>query len=347
MEKTRILIFGAGGFIGSALVRRLLNFPNYDIVGIDISQWRLAGLLGRERFSFHKIDVLNNRDVLERAVRACDVVLPLIAVATPSTYTKDPIFVYNLDFELNAEIVKICAKYNKRVVFPSTSEVYGMCADSSFDEAESNLVLGSIQNERWIYSCSKQMLDRLIWAYGKHEGLRFTIFRPFNFIGAKLDDINASAEGSSRVLTQFIHNILNRKPLKIVDGGSQRRCFTFIEDGIDCLLRILENKNGVADSEIFNIGNPQNELSIKEVAQTVIESVREYPQFAYLAEDAVVEAVSGVQYYSVGYQDTSRRVPNIERAKKLLGWVPKTSFKDALKLILDYHLLKKDYEAGA
>ncbi len=346
MENKKILVLGADGFIGSSLVWRLLKHTNYDIVGIDIDNWRLSNVLGNERFSFHKFDALKNKDCIENAIRDCDVVLPLIAIATPATYIENPLLIYNLDFELNADIIKMCVKHKKRVVFPSTSEVYGMCDDASFDEMQSNLVLGSIKNERWIYSCSKQMLERLIWAYGKHEGLQFTIFRPFNFIGAKLDDVTSSSKGGSRVITQFIYNILNKKPLKIVDGGMQRRSFTFIDDGVDCILKILQNKDDVASSEIFNIGNPDNEFSIREVAEELINAVRQYPQFAELAESAVLEDVGGTSYYGDGYQDISRRTPNIERAKKLLGWSPKTNFKDALKLILDYHLLQKDYEVG-
>ena len=145
-------------------------------------------------------------------------------------------------------------------------------------------MLGPISKERWIYSCAKQMLDRVIYAYGNHEGLRYTLFRPFNWIGPKLDSISTAKEGSSRVLTQFLYNILAGEPIQLVDGGNQRRSFTFVEDGIDCLMKIIANENGCADGGIFNIGNPTNDLSVKELAEKLIALVKEYPAYREKAE---------------------------------------------------------------
>ena len=126
--------------------------------------------------------------------------------------SRDPLGVFTLDFEENLAIIRLCVKYGRRVVFPSTSEVYGMCPDEEFVEDESNAVLGPIHKQRWIYSCSKQLLDRVIWAYGEQGDLRFTLIRPFNWIGPKLDDINVAKEGSSRVVTQFIINLYRASP---------------------------------------------------------------------------------------------------------------------------------------
>ncbi|MCP6588143.1 NAD-dependent epimerase/dehydratase family protein, partial [Klebsiella pneumoniae] len=96
--------------------------------------------------------------------------------------------------------IRDCVKYDKRIIFPSTSEVYGMCTDKNFDEDTSNLVVGPINKQRWIYSVSKQLLDRVIWAYGDKSGLRFTLFRPFNWMGPRLDNLNAARIGSSRAI---------------------------------------------------------------------------------------------------------------------------------------------------
>ena len=344
MATKKILILGVNGFIGSSLAWKILKRTEWEVVGMDLSSNKIENCLKCDRFKFFKKNILEDKAWIEEAVKNADTVVPLVAIATPSLYVKDPLRVYELDYESNIDIVKLCAKYGKRIIFPSTSEVYGMCPDKAFDEYESNLVLGPVPKERWIYSCIKQMLDRVIWAYGAHRGLKFTLFRPFNFIGPKLDDISAPKEGSSRVLTQFAHNIINGKPIKLVDGGAQKRSFTFIDDGIECLFKILENKDGCADGKIFNIGNPYMEFSIKELAEMFIELFKEYPEYAERAAKAKIETVSSIDYYGEGYQDVSRRVPSVAEAEKVLGWKPTTDLRTALKLTLDYHLLKKDYE---
>jgi nucleoside-diphosphate-sugar epimerase len=258
----KVLILGVNGFIGNALTHRILTTTDWEVFGLDMACDKLERSLGDPRFHFLEGDITINKEWIEYNIKKCDVVLPLVAIATPVTYVKDPLRVFELDFEENLKIIRLCHKYKKRVIFPSTSEVYGMSPDSEFDEENSPLMLGPIAKERWIYSCAKQMLDRVIYAYGNHEGLKFTLFRPFNWIGPKLDSIHTAKEGSSRVLTQFLYDILAGEPIQLVDGGNQRRSFTYIEDGIDCLMKIIANVDGCADGKIFNIGNPANDLSV-------------------------------------------------------------------------------------
>jgi nucleoside-diphosphate-sugar epimerase len=215
-----------------------------------------------------------------------------------------------------------------------------MSTDAEFDEDASNLVLGPIHKQRWIYSCSKQLLDRVIYAYGAQVGLKFTLFRPFNWIGPKLDNILEPKEGSSRVLTQFIGNILRGKDIQLVDGGAQRRSFTYIDDGVDALLRILTNRDGAADGRIFNIGNPTNDVSVRELAERIIAAIRRYPKYAALADKVRIVSVSSGEYYGKGYQDILTRVPSIKNAQTHLGWNPTTDLDTALRKTLDYHLAR-------
>ena len=160
-----------------------------------------------------------------------------MAIATPIEYTRNPLRVFELDFEENLKLVRYCVKYNKRVIFPSTSEVYGMCQDKNFDEDTSNLIVGPINKQRWIYSVSKQLLDRVIWAYGA-KGLNFTLFRPFNWMGPRLDRLDSARIGSSRAITQLILNLVEGSPIKLIEGGKQKRCFTDISDGIDTTVNL-------------------------------------------------------------------------------------------------------------
>ncbi|MEJ2644990.1 MAG: bifunctional UDP-4-keto-pentose/UDP-xylose synthase [Gammaproteobacteria bacterium] len=338
----KILILGVNGFIGNSLTERILKERDWEVYGMDMACDKLGESLGHDRFHFVEGDITINREWIEYHVKKCDVVLPLVAIATPATYVQDPLRVFELDFEANLDIVRQCVRYGKRVLFPSTSEVYGMCPDSQFDEENSNLVLGPIHKQRWIYSCSKQLLDRVIYAYGQQHGLRFTLFRPFNWIGPKLDDVLEPKEGSSRVLTQFISNILHGKDILLVDGGSQRRSFTYIDDGIDALLRIIENQDNCAEGRIFNIGNPANDMSVKDLAETLVRLIREYPQWSERADKVRLVTTESESYYGSGYQDIMTRVPSIENAKRHLGWSPKIDLETALRKTLDYYSRQAD-----
>jgi nucleoside-diphosphate-sugar epimerase len=254
------------------------------------------------------------------------------------TYVKQPLRVFELDFEENLRIVRQCVKYGTRIIFPSTSEVYGMSPDAEFSEDDSTLVLGPIHKQRWIYSCSKQLLDRVIWAYGQDGQLQFSMIRPFNWIGPKLDDLYAAKEGSSRVVTQFILNLLQREPIKLVDGGYQKRCFTYVEDGIDCLMRIIENEGGAADGQIFNIGNPQNEASVKELAHLLRDLFKEHPDHKPDGVYSEIVETPHEDYYGKGYQDITSRKPSIAKARELLDWEPKTDLITSLKITLNAFL---------
>ncbi|NJD91588.1 MAG: bifunctional UDP-4-keto-pentose/UDP-xylose synthase [Geobacter sp.] len=335
----KVLILGVNGFIGNALTHRILTTTDWEVYGLDMATDKLERSMGDPRFHFLEGDITINKEWIEYHIKKCDVVLPLVAIATPVTYVKDPLRVFELDFEENLKIIRLCVKHKKRVIFPSTSEVYGMSPDREFDEESSPLQLGPINKERWIYSCAKQMLDRVIYAYGEHEGLRYTLFRPFNWIGPKLDSISTAKEGSSRVLTQFLYNIIAGEPIQLVDGGAQRRSFTYIEDGIDCLVKIIANENGSAERGIFNIGNPTNDLSVKELAEKLVKLVAEYPDYKEKADSCQLVEVTSGDFYGKGYQDMLTRVPSVKNAKAKLGWEPKTTVEDALRKTLEFYLV--------
>ncbi|HPS77032.1 MAG TPA: bifunctional UDP-4-keto-pentose/UDP-xylose synthase [Thermoanaerobaculaceae bacterium] len=333
-----ILILGVNGFIGNALTRRILGTTDWDVFGMDLSDSKLEHSLGHPRFHFLEGDITINKEWIEYHVRKCDVVLPLVAIATPAVYVKEPLRVFELDFEQNLRVIRQCVQYGRRVVFPSTSEVYGMCADPEFDEDTSPLVTGPIGKPRWIYSCSKQLLDRVIAAYGQQQGLRYTLFRPFNWIGPKLDDIDAAKEGSSRVVTQFIIDLFRGEPINLVDGGAQKRCFTWVEDGIEALMRIIANPHGVCDGQIFNIGNPANECSVGELAHLLARLFEQRRDRIPNWQPPRIQEASSETYYGKGYQDILTRKPSIRKAQSLLGWQPRVSLDDALASTFDAFL---------
>ena len=330
----KLLILGVNGFIGHHLSEAVLRETDWHVYGMDLESDRVAQLLTHPRFHFFEGDITINREWVEYHIRKCDVLLPLVAIATPATYISDPLRVFELDFEANLPLIRQCVKYHKRVVFPSTSEIYGMSADREFHPYDSNLVLGPIPKSRWIYSCSKQLLDRVIWAYGE-QGLDFTLFRPFNWIGPGLDRMLAAKEGSSRVLTQFLGNIVRGENIQLVDGGAQRRCFTYISEGIDCLMRIIANKEGIASGKIYNIGNPHNDLSVRELAEVMLQSARSMEPYAAAAARVQLVDVSAKKYYGAGYQDVQSRVPWIANTTAELGWTPSIDMSVAVRRVLE------------
>lgn len=341
-RRTRVLILGVNGFIGNHLSERLLREDRYEVFGLDISSDAVSRFMGDPNFHFVEGDISIHSEWIEYHIKKCDIVLPLVAIATPIEYTRNPLRVFELDFEENLKIVRDCVKYKKRIIFPSTSEVYGMCDDKEFDEDTSRLIVGPINKQRWIYSVSKQLLDRVIWAYGVKEGLKFTLFRPFNWMGPRLDNLDAARIGSSRAITQLILNLVEGSPIKLVDGGEQKRCFTDINDGIEALFRIIENRDGLCDGQIVNIGNPTNEASIRELAEMLLRSFEAHPlrnQFPPFAGFKMVESSS---YYGKGYQDVEHRTPSIKNARRLLNWKPEIAMDKTVDNTLDFFLRSVD-----
>ena len=336
-RRTRVLILGVNGFIGNHLSERLLRDDKYDVYGLDIGSDAIERLRSHPNFHFVEGDISIHSEWIEYHIKKCDVVLPLVAIATPIEYTRNPLRVFELDFEENLKLVRYCVKYNKRVIFPSTSEVYGMCQDKNFDEDTSNLIVGPINKQRWIYSVSKQLLDRVIWAYGA-KGLNFTLFRPFNWMGPRLDRLDSARIGSSRAITQLILNLVEGTPIRLFDGGEQKRCFTDIADGIEALARIVDNDNDCCNGQIINIGNPDNEASIRQLGEELLRQFEAHPLRSNFPPFAGFRDVESKAFYGAGYQDVEHRKPSIDNAKRLLNWEPTVEMSETIGNTLDFFL---------
>ncbi|KAF6692861.1 bifunctional UDP-4-amino-4-deoxy-L-arabinose formyltransferase/UDP-glucuronic acid oxidase ArnA [Pseudomonas sp. EKM23D] len=336
-RRTRVLILGVNGFIGNHLSERLLRDDRYEVYGLDIGSDAIERLRSHPNFHYVEGDISIHTEWIEYHIKKCDVVLPLVAIATPIEYTRNPLRVFELDFEENLKLVRYCVKYNKRVIFPSTSEVYGMCQDQYFDEDTSNLVVGPVNKQRWIYSVSKQLLDRVIWAYGD-KGLKFTLFRPFNWMGPRLDRLDSARIGSSRAITQLILNLVEGTPIRLFDGGEQKRCFTDIADGIEALARIIDNDNDACNGQIINIGNPENEASIRQLGEELLRQFEAHPLRGNFPPFAGFRDVESKAFYGNGYQDVAHRKPSIENAKRLLNWAPTVEMSETIGNTLDFFL---------
>ncbi len=326
----KILILGVNGFIGNALASELIKNKKNTIYGLDVNHNNIKNLLSNKKFIFKKGYVEKNSKWVEDQIKKSDIIIPLIAIATPRVYVTDPLKVFQLDFESNLQIIKLCSKYNKFILFPSTSEVYGMSKDKKFNEYKTNLIVGPVHKSRWIYSISKQLLDRVIIAYGEQRSLRYTLFRPFNWIGPKLDNLKRAQLGNGRVLTIMISNLIKNKNITLVNNGIQKRSFTYIDDGVEALVKIINNKDKF-NKKIFNIGNPKNNISIKKLSEILLKEYSLNSKKKYIGK---LVAKNEKSFYGNSFQDISQRVPDISEAKKLLRWEPKTNIRKSVSLTL-------------
>lgn len=340
-----IALFGGGGFIGSHLTSRLLE-TDYDLTVVDISKEKLDDVLPHPQVEFHELDIrdeTNDRKCYQ-IVENSDVVVDLIAYANPQQYVEMPLDVVDLNFHKNLNIVEDCVETDTRLIQFSTCEVYGKIGNRSgdeivFKEDTSDLILGPVGQQRWIYACAKELLERVVYAYGEEHGLEWSIIRPFNFVGPKMDYIITSPdEGTPRVFAAFMSALLYEHPMYLVNGGTNKRVFTFIEDAIDATELVLENDDERFTNEIVNVGNPTNEVTIREFADLMRDIYRDLSPSDSLPE---IEEVSGEEFYGEGYEDSKRRVPAVEKLTDA-GWEPKYDLREALEESMAYYIKRHE-----
>lgn len=329
-----IAIVGAGGFIGSHLIDALLERTSWHIFAVDLDFYRLQNRLQHPRIEF-LCDDLKKETVVSR-IAACPIVINLAAICIPSRYMRDTKEVIESNYNHPVALALACAQSGAWLIHFSTSEVYGKTSlePSLLEEDSSPMILGSVLASRWSYACAKQLTERYIASL---QDLSWTVLRPFNFIGPRMDFIpGIDGEGIPRVLANFCASLLKNEPLLLVDQGISRRSFTSIHDAIDFIFAVLSHPKE-ANGQAFNIGNPNNELSIAELADQM--------RFIYASLCQVsIENVSSVQfiaskdYYGEGYEDSLRRIPSIEKAKRLLGYVPSESLEISLKETLAWFI---------
>jgi UDP-apiose/xylose synthase len=336
-----VCLLGGGGFLGSHLVQALLGRTSGELTVIDTALDKVEPF-ACDRLRLQRASIAEP-GVVERALDSADVVLSLTALCNPSLYNTRPREVIAANFSDLVPVVERCAARRRRLIHFSTCEVYGKTVpegEAALDEEQSPLQLGPIHRERWTYACAKQLLERLIWALGAHSELEFAIVRPFNVIGARMDFIpGVDGEGVPRVLACFIGALLAGEPLRLVDGGAQRRSFVDTTDFCDAVLRIIERPDA-ARGQVFNVGNPANDVTIAELAERLAALYRARRG----GPPPALVSVSAAELYGPGYDDVIRRIPGISKARRLLGWEPRVSLQQMLPAILDDYLAR--YGAG-
>ncbi|MFL5307730.1 MAG: NAD-dependent epimerase/dehydratase family protein [Polyangia bacterium] len=334
----RIAILGAGGFVGSHLVPHLAARGETEIVAIDRNLDKLADdLPGVRRVAAD----IAQPGLLDEIVRGTDAVVSLTAICNPALYNTRPLDVIDASFTDLVPLVKLCAARRRWLIHFSTCEVYGRVALDAAGrrmramvEDETALFLGPVARERWTYAAAKQLLERVIWAHGRHGGLPFTIVRPFNVIGPRMDFIpGVDGEGIPRVLACFLNALMRGMPLQLVDGGRQRRSFLDVGEFVAAVGLILDRAE-VCHGEILNLGNPRNDVTIRALGRGLADAYRAQRPGAPAPR---FERVSADAFYGEGYDDTAVRVPSIAKATRLLGWRPRRQLPEMLPgIVTDY-----------
>ena len=338
MSEQRIAVLGAGGFIGSHLVPGLLDRFDCQVDAVDVDLHKLECLDTRVRRIEARVE---DARLVEEVTSRCQAVISLTALCNPAQYSTIPLEVIDASFTHLLPLVTRCAERKVRLIHFSTAEVYGRRALDGqgeptlrMSEDDSCFLLGPVERERWTYACAKQLLERVIWAHGRHGDLPFTIIRPFNTIGARMDYLpGIDGDGTPRVLACFMSALLRGQPLPLVNGGQQRRAFMDVSDMVDAVCRVLERPKQ-SNGQIFNLGNPDNDVSIAELAGMLADA---FQPLAPERERARCEVVSAEAVYGPGYDDTQERIPDISKAQQLLGWKPQKSLAATLPpIVRDY-----------
>ncbi len=306
----QILVTGGAGFVGSHLCTAFIERGD-SVTCLDTgSVKKVQHLLDKPGFRYVHDSVLNER-MVDALVAKSDLVYHLGAVVGVEHYVADPYSVLNVNVNGTQEVLQAAYRHGKKVVFSSTSEVYGRNPRVPWSE-DDDRVLGSTAIDRWCYSTSKAVGEHFCHAFGK-MGLEYVIVRYFNLYGPRLDALD-----HGRVITIFLGQILSGKPVTVVGDGLQTRCFTYVADAIRATMAAGLNPDAVGGT--FNIGTDR-ETTIRELAETMVEISGGDTPVVYVPQEEV---------YGKSYEDIPRRVPDITRMRTILGVEPSTSLREGL-----------------
>lgn len=312
----RVLITGGAGFLGSHLADALLARED-EVTILDVaSDLKVRHQLGNPRFRYVRESVLN-REILEGLISGCDVVYHLAAVVGVEHYVGDPYQVLNVNVNGIQNVLTLAFKAHKKVIFSSTSEVYGKSGNVPFRE-DGERVLGSTRIDRWCYATSKAVGEHFCFAFHR-LGLPVVVLRYFNVYGPRLDRMDMG-----RVITIFLGQLLRGHPLTVIGDGAQTRCFTYVDDAIRAT--VVAGLKEEAVGNVINIGSAE-EVSIRQLAETMI---------ALSGSSSSVTFVPQESIYGDSYEDIPRRVPDPRRMREILGVVPQVSMEEGLRRTIDW-----------
>lgn len=318
----KILVTGGAGFLGSYVCEKLLAM-GHNVTAIDMADGeKIEHLLGKKQFSFIQ-DSVCDLPLMKRQIAGKDMVFHFAAIADPLKYVTNPLNVMEVDLLASINIFKIAAENKCKIIFSSTSEIFGRNKDVPWRETDDR-VLGSTSVNRWCYSTSKAACEHFLSALRKEHKMPFVIYRFFNVYGPKLDDL-----GHGRVIPIFLKQFFNNEDVTVHGDGRQTRTFIYVDDAIDAVIKLAFSKN--AENEIFNIGTPK-EYTMFELAKIIKKAGGFKSEIKFIKHKDV---------YGKGYEDIPRRIPNTEKIHKYIKWEAKTPIEAGLKKTIEYYKLRK------
>jgi len=315
----RALITGGCGFIGSHLAEALLARGDAVTVVDDLSTGRFDNvrhLVGHPHFAF-AIETITNETVMDRLVSECDIIYHLAAAVGVELVVHDPVHVLETNIKGTEAMLRIGARYRKKVILASTSEVYGKSVRVPFSE-EDDGTLGPTTRSRWSYACSKAMDEFMALAYHKQKALPVVIVRFFNTVGPR------QSGRYGMVIPRFVRQALNGEPLTVYGDGRQSRCFTYVGDVVRAVVALADHPDALG--EIYNIGSTE-EVTIGDLARRVIALSGSQSGLVYIPYQEAYEA---------GFEDMQRRVPDIRKIQALVGWQPTVDLDGILQSVIDH-----------
>jgi len=312
----KVLITGGGGFLGSHLADAFIARGDEVFVLDTGSVQKTRHLIGNPQFHYIRDSVFNS-EIVEGLIAKCDLIYHLAAVVGVEYYVGDPYEVLNVNVNGTQNVLKLAFKHGKKVVFSSTSEVYGRNPKVPWAE-DDDRVLGSTRIDRWCYSTSKAVGEHFCLAYHR-MGLPVTITRYFNVYGPRLDKIDVG-----RIITIFMGQVLRNEPLTVIGDGSQTRCFTYVDDAVQATIQagVAADTNGT----VFNIGTAV-ETTILDLAKMMIDVAGSTSSIRFVSQEEV---------YGTSYEDIPRRVPDTTRMETILGVRATTPLREGLAKTIDW-----------
>src|SRR5688572_8432278 len=309
----KILITGGAAFVGSHLADRLIKEGHEITVIDDLSTGRYSNVAHLEDQKGFRliIDTVLNQPLMEELLREKDRVYHMASAVGVRLIMEQPVKTIETIFHGTDVVLKFCSRYRKRVLIPSTSEVYGKGAKVPFSE-EDDLLTGATDKHRWAYACAKTLDEFLALAHFKETRLPVVVVRLFNTVGPR------QTGQYGMVVPRFVHAAIKSEPIQVHGDGTQARCFGHVHDVVEGLSKLLQSPT--CFGQVINLGNNE-ETSIKELADKAI---------ALTGSSSEIQFIPYEEAYGEGFEDMRRRVPSLDKAKQLIGYQPTRSLDDII-----------------